>query len=385
MSDTSIGQSPSNDSDPHNAFRDLRWVSISLAAVSGFALLAACGYAISFMGWHFSSQLLWSLALWSVGVAVGFLFGIPRVLQGKSPTGTKSELGPDSKTPNAVSPTAAAGYEQRVNTNLEEISDWLTKIIVGITLFQLNKLPTLISGLAYQVVSDLPCDRQLHRGYGIAVVIAFSVLGFLFGYLVTRLYLQGALKRAESGLTEEKRLDLVRRAESAETTAQLLRQVAPQFGPAAQPAGIVEPAEPVRQTLQRLADEYRSKDAIRDWAARTEAKNKVAAELFQRAVTDHISRDWLASQDDEALILGLASTVQAFPEPGDVPRILRVASKVKRKHVQYRIVLAIGKLLEQGLVAEQDKPALRNALTEYLNNADPPLASMIRSVMNQLS
>jgi len=54
-----------------------------------------------------------------VGGLVGFLFGIPRSLAGIKTEDDKSQSG-----------------AYRANTNLEEISDWLTKILVGVGLVQ---------------------------------------------------------------------------------------------------------------------------------------------------------------------------------------------------------------------------------------------------------
>src|SRR5689334_2047890 len=64
-----------------------------------------------------------------VGVLLGFLFGIPKTLR----------RNPD---PTAGGPLAEGDYQP--NTNLEEISDWLTKLIVGIGLVELRRIPELI-------------------------------------------------------------------------------------------------------------------------------------------------------------------------------------------------------------------------------------------------
>src|SRR5262245_31088533 len=102
-------------------FRDLRWASSTLGALALVTLLITLWYGFAIVGWRFQPQMRWAIALWSAGVGLGFLFAIPRVLQGK---------GAPSPGPAAAASAAAASptvYEQRVNTNLEEISDWLTK------------------------------------------------------------------------------------------------------------------------------------------------------------------------------------------------------------------------------------------------------------------
>lgn len=86
------------------------------------------------------SALLWAFACFSVGALIGFLFGIPRVLQ--QDVIPVSKPAPSGVT--ATSPTTESSidsYSLKVNTNLEQISDWLTKIFVGLGLVQLQRVP----------------------------------------------------------------------------------------------------------------------------------------------------------------------------------------------------------------------------------------------------
>src|SRR5262249_34418351 len=94
----------------------------------------------------------------------------------------------------------------RPNTNLEEISDWSTKILVGVGLTQISRL---YPGLR-QFATDL--GPALGGGDGgtrmaMAAAVYFPVCGFLFGYLWTRLFLGGALAEADAISRFEKRLD----------------------------------------------------------------------------------------------------------------------------------------------------------------------------------
>jgi hypothetical protein len=72
----------------------------------------------------FASALMLAGAALLVGGTLGFLFGVPRTLTG--------ERLPDATLNGARA--AAPGYG--ANTNLEQISDWLTKILVGIGVAQ---------------------------------------------------------------------------------------------------------------------------------------------------------------------------------------------------------------------------------------------------------
>lgn len=122
-----------------------------------------------------------------VGGAIGFLFGIPRTLQHEENLG-------DSDKNTAANQTPAFKY--RVNTNLEQISDWLTKILVGVGLTQLNSIPVKLQEITRYVAKGIG-DSASDQIFALSVLLFFVVSGFLFGYLWTRLFLVGALRHAD--------------------------------------------------------------------------------------------------------------------------------------------------------------------------------------------
>ena len=132
-----------------------------------------------------------SLAFGAVGGLIGFLFGIPRTGRGASTQQGSSQQADRRQSPDAT-PTAAS--EQNPNTNLEEVSDWLTKIILGAGLTQLVKVPEKIKGIGEYLQSDFGGSRLLPE----AIAIHSLVLGFFIGYLITRLFLAGAFAIADS-------------------------------------------------------------------------------------------------------------------------------------------------------------------------------------------
>ncbi|MDT4968784.1 MAG: hypothetical protein QOJ64_3521 [Acidobacteriota bacterium] len=163
----------------------------------GFLLLALVFVVIG--GWNGRPviALLWSFACLASGAFVGFLFGIPRVLQQDNPAivtanSASSSSGGTGSGGSSFQPT---GYTIRVNTNLEQISDWLTKIIVGITLVELQSIRENLNRasefIAYSIGGQ---DQKFFAG---AILVFFSIGGFLGGYLFTRLFLTGAFYRAE--------------------------------------------------------------------------------------------------------------------------------------------------------------------------------------------
>jgi hypothetical protein len=164
----------------------------------------------------FAIACMWAASCLISGAAVGFLFGIPRVVQGRAEEkSAPAEVTPKTEgsiaSPASASNTQdAGGYRQEVNSNLVEISDWLTKIIVGLGLVNLKSVPGLLDRTASTLARGLsnstacgsgtaPCDNY---AFATALIVGFTLLGFLMGYLYTRLFLAGAFSRADqSGST----------------------------------------------------------------------------------------------------------------------------------------------------------------------------------------
>jgi hypothetical protein len=162
------------------------------------------------------------------GATLGLLFGIPRANRERqaSPGATGDSGATESTTreggtmASASAPAAAKESAQplfRSNTNLEEISDWLTKIIVGLGLAHLAQMPGYVRRLTAFVSrsGSVPGAEAFTPNVALAVMVAFGGCGFLLGYLMTRLFLQGALGRAES----ESRMQLLRLVDEAGSSA----------------------------------------------------------------------------------------------------------------------------------------------------------------------
>ena len=160
-------------------------------------------------------------AAFAFGALVGFLFGIPRSLQGK-PTqvtrpaatgapGTKDPASTASDKPEGMRAAGDAGYGS--NTNLEEISDWLTKIIVGLGLINLKLIPGQLRAVAWYF--SVFADLKIPEGISMSALIYFSVCGFFFAYLLTRLALPAAFSRADRAALLDTFVQLTETATSA--------------------------------------------------------------------------------------------------------------------------------------------------------------------------
>ena len=166
-----------------------------------------------------NTALLWAQACIAVGALVGFLFGIPRVLQGDNPApptpppgGAEGGAADAAAKPNTARGRTAAPwtYSQRVNTNLEQISDWLTKIIVGIGLIELRNIPGRVRYYA-SIISQGFTPQSPE--FAAALLVYFSTAGFLGGYLLTRLWLAGAFGRADAQSSSQQTLSEAERRE----------------------------------------------------------------------------------------------------------------------------------------------------------------------------
>lgn len=119
------------------------------------------------------------------GGLLGFLFGIPHASSVSGAAGQPSPSAPPA-------PEASI----RPNTNLEQISDWLTKILVGVGLTQISVIPDNIGQLATYIAKGLSGTTGPET-FSLAVMIYFAVIGFLIGFLWTRLNLGYAMAEAD--------------------------------------------------------------------------------------------------------------------------------------------------------------------------------------------
>jgi hypothetical protein len=208
------GASPATATDPHSNSggsstpKELKWtiwaVSLALLLVPIYSLGSADvtdGLSVLAVG------LALALSALMGGALLGFLFAIPRSAS-SARSDTDSENG--------------AGY--RSNTNLEQISDWLTKILVGVGLTQIGNIP---SGVGRLISATRP---GLGGGDGDEVfagtlLTLFTICGFLAGYILTRVHLPKAF-----AVADRRAIEKVARTEARRQTANVVRDVEERLG-----------------------------------------------------------------------------------------------------------------------------------------------------------
>ena len=146
----------------------------------------------------FGTGSLMAFAFSALGGFFGFLFGIPRTSQ----EGSGSPPGQAAGSAGSASDRKGLG----VNTNLEQISDWLTKIIVGVGLGELTRIPGKLVDLATFFKPGLNDNLSV----SMLLVLNFLIFGFFGSYLLTRMFLARAF--SESDQAAAKLRDLVQAA-----------------------------------------------------------------------------------------------------------------------------------------------------------------------------
>ncbi|SOE21235.1 hypothetical protein SAMN06298216_1706 [Spirosomataceae bacterium TFI 002] len=114
------------------------------------------------------------LALTAVGFLLGFIFGIPRSVADRF-----------NKTMNKFDTENQSDQPYADNTNLEEISDWITKIIVGLALIKFRAIFSYISLGATQIAESFPTSQNM-TVFSHGMIYFYFTLGFLWGYFWTR-------------------------------------------------------------------------------------------------------------------------------------------------------------------------------------------------------
>jgi hypothetical protein len=135
------------------------------------------------------TAILVGAAAFVAGALLGFLFGIPRA----SPA-----------TDSTIESVPRTSYS--VNTNLEQISDWLTKILVGVGLIELGNIAAGLGDLLDSLEPSFG-GRPGSSAVAGAVLAFFSIWGFLLCYLLTRTFLTVALRAFEVAEVRRRAVD----------------------------------------------------------------------------------------------------------------------------------------------------------------------------------
>lgn len=281
-------QDPRKDADDTTWFR-----AVSGAMAVGFLSIVLYSWTQKSWSRVLACALLIGLAAALVGALLGFVFGVPKTVAraAKAPG--------DGATP----------YEG--NTNLEEISDWLTKILVGAGLVELKSVPGALDTFGAKFVSNGSLG-SFGWVAGPSVAISYSVCGFLLAYLWARIYMINDLNPAEVIQVAAAAKNAVIDVDIAENAADKALAVAEgaqlDFGEAVSAADALPKTGASVPSTAATGNDSGASDALVDSA-------KTVTEALSIASNSTRKTEVLAGN----LAEGLGGTAAATPAPQEVP------------------------------------------------------------------
>lgn len=238
-----------------------------------------------------------------LGGFLGFLFGIPRLLSHAGSQTSLSGANADAKreTPVKSDSERAARRFFSSNTNLEEISDWITKIIVGLSLVQAGTIFEKIKKAAAVFKASALPDTAGADIVFVLIVVAASITGFLLFYMETRTRITLMFGDLEVAADEVGRV-----AEAKDVKAILNAPIAATLGTE---DGSVKPVAPGpieqdKKILEAKYEDLKTADDLAAWASAQARANNFEAAI--RALNDAITK----KPEDKDLLVRLADVQQ---------------------------------------------------------------------------
>lgn len=157
------------------------WLALLAVGIPTLGTIGILVYAFSTPGSHLTYWgvgMMTGLAAFLTGCLAGFLFGIPRAVSTgaiRQRTGT-TEYSPSS--------------------NLAEVSDWLTKLLLGAGLVQLTHLGAPIASLIDHVAGGLHGPAGPSQAATVmagAILFGYTAIGLLNSYVITTMWYQDRL------------------------------------------------------------------------------------------------------------------------------------------------------------------------------------------------
>lgn len=259
----------------------------------------------------------------TIGGLLGFLFGIPRLLQRRSqaviqsPGARDDDKGEkDAEVPEPMPSSSLSRFAG--NTNLEDISDWLTKIMVGLGLTQIASISDAFRTARTEFVESAMSNAVGSGSMFAATVVCGLVIGFLFFYLETRTRLTILLASAdhfESHLLPGQEA-LAQALRTTRTEAVLDEVRITLHSPEAS-----APTAADRQIAKVPFDELQTVDELAVWGA---AQDRLGnAEAAERAFAEAIRK----APNTPKLYLALAAVRKRFGENEKAAETLNSAAR----------------------------------------------------------
>jgi hypothetical protein len=173
----------------------------TIGALAGILAVLLVFEVLQLRNGDWAGAVVLSVALFGGGYLVGLLFAVPRTT-GADPAAPLAQ-GNDTL-PEGQRTAALQRRILLVNTSFEQISDWLTKIIVGVGLVQFQPILAFMERNTKSLATDLTganFDAAHAEPLAAGILIAFPVLGVLMGFFSVRLYIAWAIYVADAEAT----------------------------------------------------------------------------------------------------------------------------------------------------------------------------------------
>lgn len=164
---------------------EITWIfAVAIAMILGFV-------AVGIYSWSeksfriFACAGLVALASAVAGSLMGLIFGLPKTVTSARALEGETRM-------------IEARTEYQGNTNLEQISDWLTKILIGAGLVELGNIKDAFETFG-SVLDDNKALGTSGWIIGPCLIIAYGVAGFLLAYLWSRIYMVLELRKTDVG------------------------------------------------------------------------------------------------------------------------------------------------------------------------------------------
>ncbi|MFF2081842.1 hypothetical protein ACFVXG_44610 [Kitasatospora sp. NPDC058162] len=311
-----------------SALRTAQWTAAGVLTGTGLLglLLFALGRAQAWQA--LGGGLVVAGASTVLGGALGFLFGVPRVKSGSGePQGSYAP-----------------------NTNLEQVSDWLTKVLLGVGLTQLGSLGERLHQLGTALAPALG-GEDAAVPFGAALVLYFLVLGFLAGWLVTRLALPRVLTETDealdlflAGQDRDRHGDKVG---ADDLRVRAMQQLGLLGGSADQPAALAAQLPP-------SSDSPTGPDGVVAEVRSTAKRSALTADQVRALFAD----------GSEGRRIQALALMQGDPSLADLPSVLEAIERPRSGFEQYHALLAARGLLSRLPGAEAQR--LRDAVAAQL-------------------
>jgi hypothetical protein len=347
------------------------------------------GGGLYFLQPSLSALILWASMASLLGALFGFVFALPKVIQ------------TDRLESHVDEPVL---YRQMANNNLYEISDWLTKIIVGVGLINVNNVGSYIkdiSNVLSLAISDSNTESSSASAVAIGITVGFSVLGFLYGYLSTRLYLPPRLKESDtpSPVFYLKELSEIKDVlEPAKSNGRDL-EVDQKAGAEADEAR-VEDGEPqqthepttdnmalIKEDLVSYADKYQA-SLDSEAEPRGPVLTSTTLDAARKALRAGLDKDQIAEMAEEkpspeGYAAILASVITSNPELSDIDLLYRMHGSIRGEDARYRIVMALISIYQSrpGMPVKY-KRKIKEIICAYYESSGRKLVRLIESFMS---